>query len=159
MDGKPISASRVVLSQVMGPTEANVYGNVHGGVIMKLVDEAGGVAALRHCRRPLVTVAIDSLSFLHPVRIGNLLTLHAEVTYVGRTSVESTVRVEAENVISGEVTHVASAYVVYVAIDERGRPASVPPLLAETEEDRRRMGEARRRREARLAAARARGEL
>ena len=159
MDGKPISASRVVLSQVMGPTEANVYGNVHGGVIMKLVDEAGGVAALRHCRRPLVTVAIDSLSFLHPVRIGNLLTLHAEVSYVGRTSVESTVRVEAEDVISGEVTHVASAYVVYVAIDERGRPAPVPPLLAETDEDRCRMEEARRRREARLAAARVRGEL
>jgi uncharacterized protein (TIGR00369 family) len=159
MDGKPIGASRVVISQVMGPTEANVYGNVHGGVIMKLVDEAGGVAALRHCRRPLVTAAIDSLSFLHPVRIGNLLTLHAEVTYVGRTSVEAEVRVEAENMLSGEVTHVASAYVVYVALDETGRPMAVPPLLAETDADRRRMEQARLRREARLTAARARGEL
>ncbi len=159
MDGKPVSASRVVISQVMGPTEANVYGNVHGGVIMKLVDEAGGVAALRHCRRPLVTVAIDSLSFLHPVRIGNLLTLHAEVTHVGHTSVETEVRVEAENMLTGQVTHVASAYVVYVALDEQGRPMPVPPLLAETDEERRRMGQARLRREARLGAARSRGEL
>ncbi len=159
MDGKPISASRVVISQVMGPTEANVHGNVHGGVIMKLADEAGGVAALHHCRRPLVTVAIDSLSFLHPVRIGNLLTLRAEVTYVGRTSVETEVRVEAEDMLTGQVTHVASAYVAYVALDAHGRPTPVPPLLAETEEDRRRMDEARLRREARLGAARARGEL
>lgn len=159
MDAVPISASRVILSQVMGPTEANVYGNVHGGVIMKLVDEAGGVAALRHCRRPLVTVAIDSLSFLHPVRIGNLLTLRAEVTYAGRTSVETEVRVEAENMLTGQVTQVASAYVVYVALDEQGRPAPVPPLLPETDPDRCRMEEAGRRREARLAAARARGEL
>ena len=158
MDGKPISASRVVISQVMGPTEANIYGNVHGGIIMKLVDEAGGVAALRHARRPLVTVAIDSLSFLHPVRIGNLLTLHAEVTYVGRTSIETAVRVEAEDGLTGQVTHVASAYVVYVALDAAGRPAPVPPLLAETDEDRHRIEDARARREARLAGARARGE-
>ncbi len=159
MDSRPISASRVVISQVMGPTEANVHGNVHGGVIMKLVDEAGAVAALRHCRRSLVTVAIDSLSFLHPVRIGNLLTLHAEVTYVGRTSVETAVRVEAEHMLTGQVTHVASAYVVYVALDEQGRPAPVPPLTPESDEDRRRMEQARMRREARLQAARARGEL
>lgn len=159
MEGKPVRDSRVVISQVMGPTEANVHGNVHGGVIIKLVDEAGGVAALRHCRRPLVTVAIDSLSFLHPVRIGNLLTLHAEVTHVAHTSVEAAVRVEAENVLTGQVTHVASAYVVYVALDEQGRPAPAPPLLAETEDERRRMEQARLRREARLSAARARGEL
>ncbi len=159
MQGKPISASRVVISQVMGPTEANVHGNVHGGIIMKLVDEAGGVAALHHCRRSCVTVAIDSLSFLHPVRIGNLLTLHAEVTYVGRTSIETEVRVEAEDMLTGQVTHVASAYVVYVALDAQGRPAPVPPLLAETDDERRRMEQARLRREERLAAARARGEL
>ena len=159
MDGKPIGASRVVISQVMGPTEANVYGNVHGGIIMKLVDEAGGVAALHHCRRPLVTVAIDSLSFLHPVRIGNLLTLRAEVTYVGRTSVETEVRVEAEDMLTGQVTHVASAFVVYVALDERGHPTPVPPLLPETDADRRRMEEARRRREDRLQAARSRSKL
>ena len=159
MEGKPVSVSRVVISQVMGPTEANVHGNVHGGVIMKLVDEAGGVAALHHCRRPLVTVAIDSLSFLHPVRIGNLLTLHAEVTHAGRTSLEAEVRVEAENMLTGQVTHVASAYVVYVALDERGRPTPVPPLVAETDEERRRIEEARLRREARLGAARSRGEL
>lgn len=159
MEGSPIRASRVVISQVMGPTEANVHGNVHGGVIMKLADEAGGVAAVRHCRRPTVTVAIDSLSFLHPVRIGNLLTLHAEVTYVGRTSVETEVRVEAEDMLTGQVTHVASAYVVYVALDEHGRPTPVPPLLAETEDERHRMEQARLRREARLSAARSRGEL
>ena len=159
MEPKPISASRIVISQVMGPTEANIFGNVHGGVIMKLADEAGGVAAARHCRRPLVTVAIDSLSFLHPVRIGDLLTLRAEVTFTGRTSVETAVRVEAENLITGRVTHVASAFVVYVALDEHGRPTPVPPLLAEAEEERQRIEEARARRGARLAAARARGEL
>jgi acyl-CoA hydrolase len=159
VDAKPISASRVVISQVMGPTEANVHGNVHGGIIMKLVDEAGGVAAIRHCRRPTVTVAIDSLSFLHPVLIGNLLSLHAEVTFVGRTSLETVVRVEAEDVITGKVTHVASAFVVYVALDEQGRPTPVPPLLPETDEERQRMEQARRRREERLQAARARGEL
>jgi len=159
VDGKPISASRVVIRQVMGPTEANVHGNVHGGIIMKLADEAGGVAALRHCRRSCVTVAIDSLSFLHPVRIGNLLTLHAEVTFVGRTSMETEVRVEAEDLLTGQVTHVASAFVVFVALDEHGRPAPVPPLLAETDAERQRMEQARRRREDRLRAARARGEL
>ena len=159
MEARPIGASRVVISQVMGPTEANVHGNVHGGVIMKLADEAGGVAAMRHCRRPTVTAAIDSLSFLHPVRIGNLLTLHAEVTYVGRTSVETEVRVEAEDMLTGQVTLVASAYVVYVALDDHGRPTPAPPLVAATDEDRRRMEQARLRREARLAAARQRGEL
>jgi uncharacterized protein (TIGR00369 family) len=159
MDAKPISASRIVLSQVMGPTDANIYGNVHGGVIMKLADEAGGVAAARHCRRPLVTVTIDSLSFLHPVRIGDLLTIRAEVTFVGRTSVETEVRVEAENMLAGRVTHVASAFVVYVALDDQGRPTPVPPLRPETEAERRRMEDAARRREARLGAARARGEL
>jgi acyl-CoA hydrolase len=104
-------------------------------------------------------VAIDSLSFLHPVRIGNLLTLRAQVTSVGRTSVETEVRVEAEDMLTGQVTHVASAFVVYVALDERGRPTPVPPLLPETDEDRRRMDEARRRRADRLQAARSRGEV
>lgn len=159
MEGRPVSASRVVISQVMGPADANVYGNVHGGVIMKLVDEAGGVAAVRHCRRPTVTVAIDSLSFLHPVRIGDLLTLHAEVTFAGQTSLETAVRVVAEDLVTGQVTPVASAYVVYVALDERGRPTAVPPVVAETAEERRRGEEAHARRQARLAAARARGDL
>src|SRR3972149_3698990 len=129
MEGKPVGASRVVISQGMGPTEANIHGNVHGGgIIMRLGEGGGGVAAVRHCRRPTVTVAIDSLSFLHPVRIGNLLTLYAEVTFVGKTSMEAEVRVEAEDMLSGQVTRVASAFVVYVALDEAGRaPPPRPP--------------------------------
>jgi acyl-CoA hydrolase len=135
MEGKTPQQSQVVLTQVMGPAQANVLGNVHGGLIMKLCDEAGGMAAIKHARRPVVTVVVDSMSFHSPVHIGNLVTVTAGVTWVGRTSVETRVVVTAEDVITGEVTHTNTAYFVYVALDENGRPVPVPPLLCETEED------------------------
>ncbi|HWP34455.1 MAG TPA: acyl-CoA thioesterase [Thermodesulfobacteriota bacterium] len=149
---RPVSASRVVMSRVMQPTDANIMGKVHGGVIMRLMDEAAGTAAARHCRRPVVTAAIDSLSFLSPVSIGHLVTVRASVNDTGRTSMEVGVRVEAEDVLTGEVTHTSSGYLVFVALGDDGRPVPVPPVLPETEEDRRRQREARERRARRLAA-------
>ena len=119
----------------MGPSEANTMGNVHGGHIMKVCDEAGGMAAIKHARRPAVTVTVDSMAFHSPVHIGNLLTVTATVTWVGRTSMETRVVVTAENVLSGQVTHTNTAYFVYVALGGDGRPAPVPPLICETDED------------------------
>ncbi len=150
MTGKPVSASRVTLSHVMQPLDANVGGNVHGGVILRLMDEAGGVASTRHCRARTVTAAIDSFSFLSPVYVGNLVTVTASLNWVGHSSMEVGVHVEAEDLRTGQVTQTASGYLVYVCLDAHGRPAQVPPLLPETEEDRRRMAEAEERQRARL---------
>lgn len=150
MNAKPVSESRVILTQLMGPQDANSMGNVHGGIIMKLCDEAGGMAATKFARRPSVTVAVDSMAFHSPVHIGNLLTVQAEVTWTGRTSMETRVVVTAEHVITGEVTHTNTAYFVYVALDENGRPTPVPPLLCETDEERDRLSRAELRRQLRL---------
>lgn len=147
---KPIRASRITLSQLMHPEHANLLGNVHGGWIMKLVDEAGALACMRHAQRKVVTVAIDSMVFRQPIRIGDLIILNAEVSYAGRTSMEAEVHVLAENPITGEQTHTNTAYLVYVALDDEGRPTSVPRLQAETEEEKRRMEEAEERQERRL---------
>jgi len=147
---KPISASRVTLSQLMHPEHANLLGNVHGGWIMKLVDEAGALTCMRHAQRRVVTVAIDSMVFRQPIRIGDLIILNAEVAYAGRTSMEAEVQVLAENPITGEQTHTNTAYLVYVALDDEGRPASVPPLKAETEQDKQKMEQAKERQERRL---------
>ncbi len=147
---KRASESQVELSQQMMPSDANPLGNVHGGHIMKLIDEAGGIAAMRHARRPVVTITMDSVSFLSPVRVGQLLTLCGSVNWVGKTSLEVGVRVEAENPITGEITHTNSAYAVYVALDDLGKPCSVPPMILETDEDRRRWEEAQARQRIRL---------
>jgi len=133
--GKPVSESRISLTQAMGMTEANVLGNVHGGVIMKLCDEAGAMAAMKHARRPVVTVAVDSMSFHSAVHIGNLLTVKAEVTWVGRSSLETRLVVTAEDLVSAVITHTNTAYYVYVALDEVGEPIEIPPLIRETEEE------------------------
>ncbi len=151
LPAKCASDSQVTLSQQMMPSDANPLGNVHGGHIMKLVDEAGGLAAMRHARRPVVTIAVDSMSFLSPVKVGHLLTLRSSVNWVGRTSVEVGVRVEAENPITGEITHTNSAFAVYVALDDEERPCPVPPLILESEEEKRRWTEAAKRQERRLA--------
>ena len=135
MEGKPVSESRISLTQAMGVTEANVLGNVHGGVIMKLCDEAGAMAAMKHARRPVVTVAVDSMSFHSAVHIGNLLTVKAEVTWVGRSSLETRLVVTAEDLMSAVITHTNTAYYVYVALDEGGEPIGIPPLICETEEE------------------------
>lgn len=150
MEGKAIRESRVTLTQVMGPTDANILGNVHGGLIMKLCDEAGGMAAVKHARRPVVTVTVDSMSFLSPIHIGDLVTVEAEVTWVGRTSMETRVVVTAENVLTGEVTHTNTAFFVYVALDENGRPVPVLPLICETEQEQQRYRQAEERRQMRL---------
>jgi len=130
--------------------DANPVGNIHGGIVMRLVDEVGGVCAARHVGRPVVTVAIDSMSFHSPIFVGNLVTVKASLNYVGRTSMEVGVRVEAEDVLTGECTHTNSAYLVYVAKDENGEPVEVPPLIAETPEEQRRMAEGRLRQEERV---------
>lgn len=150
MDGKPISQSRVTLTQLMGPGHANTMGNVHGGHIMKVCDEAGGMAAIKHARRPVVTVTVDSMAFHSPVLIGNLLSVTAEVTWVGRTSMETRVVVTAEDVLSGQVTHTNTAYFVYVALGENGRPAPVPPLICESDDDKARFERAAARQAYRL---------
>jgi len=153
LPAKCASESQVVLNQQMMPSDANPLGNVHGGYIMKLVDEAGALAAMRHARRPVVTIAIDSMTFLSPVKVGHLLTLHASVNWVGRSSIEAGVRVLAENPITGETVHTNSAYAVYVALDNESKPTSAPPLILETDQDRRRWEEAEARQALRLSRA------
>ena len=147
---RPVSASETTLAQLMLLTDANPAGNVHGGTIMKLVDTAGGIAAARHAQRRVVTVMMDSMTFLHPVYVGDLVMLHARLPWTGRTSMEVEVVVEAENVPTGRVTRTSTAYLVYVALDDEGRPTPVPPLLVRTEEERRRWEEAEARRARRL---------
>ena len=143
-------ASQVTLAQFMQPEHANALGNIHGGWIMKLVDECGALACMRHARTRVVTVAMDSMTFRQPIRLGDLIILKAEVTYTGRTSMETTVEVLAENPLTGDRTHTNTAYLVYVALDDAGRPTTVPTLIAETEEDKQKMEEARARQERRL---------
>jgi uncharacterized protein (TIGR00369 family) len=147
---KPMRASHINLAQMMQPEHANPLGNVHGGVIMKLVDEAGALACMRHARRRVVTVAVDRMTFREPIKIGELVTLTAEVTYVGRTSLEAEVHVEAENPVTGAKTHTNTAYVVYVALDEAGNPVPVPPLLAETPEELEKLAAGKKRQQLRL---------
>jgi uncharacterized protein (TIGR00369 family) len=149
--GKTVAASRVTLSQLMQPEHANLRGDVHGGWIMKLADEAGALAAMRHAQARVVTVAIDQMRFHEPIRIGDLVVLEAEVTYVGRTSLETRVQVSAENPVSGDRTNTNTAYLVYVALDEAGQPRPVPPLVAETEAEHRRLQGGRERQAYRLA--------
>ena len=147
---KSIRASRVTLSQLMHPEHANLLGNVHGGWIMKLVDEAGALACMRHAQRKVVTVAIDSMTFRQPIKIGDLIVLNAEVTYTGRTSMEAEVEVLAENPVTGERTYTNNAYLVYVALDDEGKPTTVRQLLAETDDEKHKMEQAKERQERRL---------
>lgn len=125
-------------------------GNVHGGYLMKLADEAGGMAASRHARRHCVTVAVDSMTFHSPVHVGNLVTVTAEVTWTGRSSLETRVVVTAEDVIGGKATHTNTAYFVYVALDEEGGSTPIPPLICESEEEEERYKRAAERQAARL---------
>ena len=132
MEGKKVKDSSVVMVQVMAPQDVNSAGNVHGGVIMKLIDSAAGVVAVRHARTNAVTASVDRLDFHHPVFVGNLVTLKASLNLVGKTSMEVGVHVESENLFTGEIRHTASAYLTLVALDKDGRPAEVPPLIPET---------------------------
>lgn len=151
MEAKRVSDSAVVMCVQMLPSDANPQGQVHGGTIMKHVDTAAAVVAHRHARSMVATARIDDMSFLAPVEVGDLVMLKASVNAVWRTSMEVGVRVETENLLTGKITHTASAYLVVVALDEQRRPREVPPLIAETPEERRRMEEAQQRRARRLA--------
>ncbi|HOT24068.1 MAG TPA: acyl-CoA thioesterase [Thermoleophilia bacterium] len=135
----------------MMPADANFMGNIHGGVIMKLIDEAAGTCAFQFCRTRVVTAAIDRIDFHYPVQVGNLITLKANVNYTGRTSLEVGVRVEAEDLATGVITHCASAYLVLVALGDNGVPVKVPELKPRSAQQKQWFDEARRRREKRLA--------
>jgi uncharacterized protein (TIGR00369 family) len=137
----------------MNPVDANVTGNVHGGHIMKLVDEAGALACMKHSRQRVVTVAIDRMIFQHPVKVGDLVTVSAEVSYVGNTSMEAEVSVQAENPTTGEHWATNTAYLVYVALDDKGKPTRVPPLAAENDFQRKRMEQGAARQAYRLSQA------
>jgi uncharacterized protein (TIGR00369 family) len=150
VEGKTVKYSSVTMAQVMEPQDVNPAGNVHGGVIMKLIDDTAGVVASRHARTNAVTASIDRLDFHNPVFVGDLLFLKGSLNMVGRTSMEIGVRVEAENLMTGNIRHTASAYLTFVALDKDGKPTSVPPLILETEEETRRNREAKIRREQRL---------
>ncbi|MBN2232353.1 MAG: acyl-CoA thioesterase [Deltaproteobacteria bacterium] len=156
MDSKTVSQSRVILAHLMQPQDANPAGNIHGGVIMKLIDNAAGVVGFRHARRNVVTASIDRIDFHAPVYVGNLVTFHAGLNYAGRTSMEIGVRVDTEDLLTGRVWHNASAYLTFVALDENGRPAEIPPLRAETPEEERRLHEATERARRRAAERQAR---
>lgn len=150
MEGKKVKDSTVVMAQVMNPQDANPAGNVHGGVIMKLIDTAAGAAAIKHARSNCVTASIDRLDFHNPVFIGDLVTVRAGVNYAGRSSMEVGVRVESQNLFTGETRHTVSAYMTFVALDKNGKATSVPPLILETPDEKRRNREAQARRETRL---------
>lgn len=150
--GKTAAESAVTMSHQVLPHDANPAGNVHGGVILKHIDTAAGVVAMRHVRGWAVTASIDRMDFLKPVFVGELVTLKASLNMVGRTSMEIGVRVEAENLLTGEVRHTNSAYLTFVALDEHGNPRPAPPLIIEGEVAERRYRQALRRRELRRQA-------
>ena len=150
-EGKPVSASVSEYSELALPNDANGLGNVLGGKVMHLVDLAGAMAAIRHARRPVVTAAVDSMHFLHPVRIGQLIVLRSSVNRVFRSSMEVGVKVETETLLTGAKLHTCSAYLTFVALDEKGKAVSIPPVIPETEEEKRRYEQAGERREYRLA--------
>ena len=135
----------------MGVSDANTSGNVHGGVVMHMCDEVAGIAAIRHCGTRVVTAAMDRMTFNQPVFVGNLVTVRAMVNAAWRTSMEVGVRVESENVRTGESVHTSTAYLTMVALDEEGRPTEVPALEPQTDDERRRQREAQLRRDNRLA--------
>ena len=145
MKGKKVSESMVTLSHVVLPQDANPAGNIHGGVIMKLIDNAAGVVAHRHARSNVVTASIDRLDFHYPVYVGDLVTLTASLNMAGRSSMEIGVRVESENMISGETHHTASAYLTFVALDKDGKSLEVAPLIIESAEEKRRLENSQRR--------------
>ncbi len=150
MEAKGVLDSRTTMTQMVLPNDANTYGNVLGGKVMHLMDLAGAMAAYRHCRKPVVTVSVDSVRFLHPVKVGALMLLEAVVTRAFTTSVEVQVQVYSEDPLTGERRKTCAAFLTFVAVDAEGRPTTVPALEPETEEERRRWEQAQARREHRL---------
>lgn len=151
MEAKSVQNSSVIMRHMVQPQDANIAGIMHGGVVMKHIDDAAGVVAVKHTGCAVVTASIDRLDFHNPVYIGNLLTIKASINTVGRTSMEIGVRVEAEDIVSGNTRHTASAYLTFVALNQNKKPTRIPPLILSTEEEERRNREAADRREVRLA--------
>lgn len=149
--GKPVSASRTEMAEVVLPQDGNVFGNILGGRVMHLVDIAAAITAHRHCRSMAVTASVDHIDFRNPIRIGEVITLKASLNRAFHTSMEIGVKVFSEDLLTGEKKHTTSAYVTFVALDEDHRPKPVPPVICETAEDRRRYREALARRKERLA--------
>lgn len=146
-----VKDTSAIISRMMLPEDANPAGITHGGVIMKEIDNAAGVVAVRHTRKICVTASIDRIDFHKPSFIGNLITVKAAINMTGTTSMEIGARVEAENLLTGTVTHLASAYLTFVALDKDKKPTEVPPLTIQTEEALRRNREALARRSLRLS--------
>lgn len=150
VEPRPVAESRVEMVELVLPNDANPLGNLLGGKVMHLVDMAAAIAAHRHCRRPVVTASMDRIDFLHPVRVGQIIILQASVNHAAHTSMEVGVRVLSEDLSTGDRLHTASAYATFVALGPSGRPAAVPPLILENDEDRRRFREGGARRAVRL---------
>lgn len=150
-EGRFVRESESEYSELALPNDANTFGNLLGGRIMHLVDLAGAIAAMKHCRHPVVTASVDHMDFIHPVRIGQLVRLRASVNRAFHTSMELGVKVWVEDLVTGAEKHVSSAYLTFVAIDAHGHGVAVPPVIPETEEEKRRFGEAGERREYRLS--------
>ena len=151
MQGKTVQETANTISHFVTPQDANYYGNVHGGVTMRLIDEAGGVVAARHAHANTVTASVDRIDFHNPGFIGEILTFKASLNLVGKTSMEVGVRVDTENIMTGEKRHIASAYLTYVALDDKRKPMEVPPVIPESEIEKLRYKQALNRREVRLA--------
>lgn len=150
MQGRHSRDSEAVMSEIMMPQHANNMGNVFGGVILSLVDRVAAVAAIRHARRPCVTVSVDKVDFKEPIHLGELVTAYARVNFAGTTSMEVGVKIIAENIVTGERRHTNSCYVTYVALDDRGEPTAVPPVVPETADEKRRYERAAQRRASRV---------
>ena len=148
---RTVSETALTLTMFTQPEHSNSLGNVHGGVVLKLCDECGGIIAARHARHPAVTITVDSVTFHQPVLLGRLLLVHGRITWVGNTSMEVELRVETENLLTGEVLHTNSAYFVYVALGEDRKPTRVPRLVFANEAEERRFAEGQQRQDARLA--------
>lgn len=134
-EGQSIAYSRSSTIRLMEALDANAHGNVHGGVIMRMVDEAAAIVAIRHAHKPVVTARVDRFDFLAPAYVGNVVSVHCALNYVGRTSMEVGVEVTAEDLMTGEIRKIASSQVIYVALDEKKRPTPVPPLVPANAEE------------------------
>jgi acyl-CoA hydrolase len=152
-EARPVRESALVTTRLMMPQDANIQGNVYGGTIMKYMDEIAGSVAALHARKNVVTASVDQMSFFEPVYIGNLLILKASVNYVGNTSMEVGVRIEARNLKTGDTVHTGSSYLTFVALDESGRPTPVAPIIPETKDEKRRYNDGKVRRMKRLSTA------
>jgi acyl-CoA hydrolase len=151
LEGKTVKESVSEYLELALPNDANGHGNVLGGKVMHLVDLAAAMAAMRHARRAVVTASVDSLHFLHPVHISELMILRSSVNRVFRTSMEVGVKVETENLLTGQRLHTCSAYLTFVALDENGKTTAISPVIPESQDELRRFRQAGERREYRLA--------